>query len=141
MFEVGNCVTPIDHGDAKFIVVGVEGDKVVLRNTWSREIVTVDPGKYSHCSPPENKGLRKYEEHEEIVFRNAMCFSVARKVDRTSHSVQYPTFPEALQNADARSLIYAVTAARRSACLDRKDWDKYLRLWNSLPGVCHAEPV
>jgi len=138
MFELGSCVTPIDHGDDRFIVIGKDAESVVLRHTWTREIKRDVADKYSRCSPPENQGLKKYEEHEEVCFRNAWYFSVARKVQRTSQAMFYDTYPEALQHADARSLIYAVTCSNRSVCIDRKAWDKYLQLWQSLPGVCHA---
>lgn len=138
MFDIHACVTPIDHGDDTFIVLSTDDGMMQLRHTWTRAVHVDSADKYRQCSPPENKGLKKYDQHEEVCFRNASYFSVARKVERTSKSVQYSTFPEAVDNADSRCVIYAVCASNRAVPLDRKAWNKYLQLWQSLPGVCHA---
>lgn len=73
---------------------------------------------------------------ELAIFNNANHFTVftpgegVGKVD-SSTKVEVRTFPQALMEAqqDPRALVYAVTEAGRSVCLDHLQWSVLLTLW------------
>lgn len=78
---------------------------------------------------PEHDFSVDRDEWETTVFNNAQHFSVVLLEKNLSKPVA--TFPQAVieATADERSLIYAVTETGRFVCLDRKDHDKFLRMW------------
>ena len=82
---------------------------------------------------PEHVFTDKLEDWDRNVFLGAAYFTVV--VRRLGKWDNIPTFPEALDIAKQHpkaSLIYAVAASGRSACMVPKRWEEFLSLWHDV---------
>jgi len=80
-------------------------------------------------------GLIKYEEWEERVFRASIRYSTNVPLGRGRVETKWwPTYPEAMLIAmhTPRAILYCSTQSGRSVCIARKDYEKYLKLYNKL---------
>jgi hypothetical protein len=82
-------------------------------------------------------GLIKYEEWEERVFLASIKYSVNIPLGRGKVDTKwYRTYPEAMLIAmhTPRGILYATTQSGRSVCITRKDYEKYLGVYNKATG-------
>lgn len=88
-----------------------------------------------------NTGLESWELS---IFLTASYFTVIKIVSRVSKTrSEYENFNAAIADAEAwkgpnqqMALIYAVTAAGRSTCLDRDKWHSLAKLWSERRKRC-----
>ena len=103
------------------------------------------PGRPQRTPRTEpTREIETWDQYEERLFRNVDYFNVVRFGHYEGGEVcTVKTFPEALYIAheNPRSLIYVVTAAGHAFCMDRKDREKYGRIWLEIfkPGAAANE--
>ena len=106
------------------------------------------PSPRSHRKPPPDPGyeIGTYDQYEERLFREWHHFNVVRFDYLEGGEVcTVKTFPEALYIAhqESRALIYVVTETGAAFCMDRKDREKYGRIWMEIykPSTTHRSEL
>lgn len=90
-------------------------------------------------NPTPNESLSgTREQWEEAIFRHAAYFTTVRRLSRRVKfgpvewdRREFKSFPEALQDAgdDPQVLVYAVSEEERFFCVPKKEYAKYLKIW------------
>lgn len=136
MFYAGACV---EHQVAMrpFVVLDIRDDRLLLRDCETRSILRNEgTAGYRLRSAPEDQRQSSRAAWERIVFCNSSHFRVCWK-GRPGQMLgeDHSSWLLARQAAQThRGLVYAVTAAGRSAPFGEKEWPDLTRLWYSLPG-------
>ena len=84
---------------------------------------------------PASHEIGTWEEYEEQLFRAYSHFNVVRFGRYEGGEVcTVKTFPEALYIAheNPRSLIYVVSDTGAAFCMDRKDREKFAKIWMAI---------
>jgi hypothetical protein len=99
--------------------------------------VPYPPSKRAKPKPPPiaPREYESWEQYEEQLFRAYSHFNVVRFGYYQGGEVcTVKTFPEALYISaqEPRALIYVVSESGAAFCMDRKDREKFGRLWMSI---------
>ena len=85
----------------------------------------------------DDQGLIDYDTWERRVFLAASQYSVVVTLGRGQINTKwFKTYPEAMVAAinTPRGLLYVSTSSGRAVCIQRKDFEKYLELYNEVTG-------
>jgi hypothetical protein len=116
-------------------------DSVVLRHCMTRQRLIKPLAELEYATPPEHVGYPRisFRDWEYLVFVNAQHYRCCWKGDRRMHGENFATFPEAVaEGKKRRSIVAAVTATGRHIPFGWNEWDKWMAVWESLPGVKEA---
>lgn len=135
--QPGQCVKLKSTGESTCCVLAVSTDgNLKLRDVVTRELRQGHISDYEFTVPPEHNFRLPYATWEYVTFCNASHFSAAVMTGVGKFvTAHFTDFADAVAEARKhKAVIYVIAASGRAFPLGRIEWDKWLQVWNDLPG-------